>query len=61
LTFFHSRLGKPEALLAFGLVTKDNFPFFVPFNGIAIPPAGTPCGKLIRAWFPNGAILHPYR
>lgn len=25
-------VGKPLALTAFGLVTQDNFPFFVPFN-----------------------------
>jgi len=24
--------GKPEALIAFGIVTKDHWPFFVPFN-----------------------------
>ncbi|EIM90018.1 glycoside hydrolase [Stereum hirsutum FP-91666 SS1] len=29
---FANAVGKPLALTAFGLVTQDNFPFFVPFN-----------------------------
>jgi mannan endo-1,4-beta-mannosidase len=35
---------KPEALTAFSLVTKDNWPLFVPFNSSCRMPANAPCG-----------------
>lgn len=41
------RIGKPEALMAFGLVTQDNWPLFVPFSGSSRSPPGAPCGKAL--------------
>jgi len=35
---------KPEALTAFSIVTKDNWPLFVPFNSSCRMPEGAPCG-----------------
>lgn len=35
------RVGKPAVLTAFGLVTEDNAPFFVPFNSTIAPFNGT--------------------
>jgi len=36
-------LGKPEVLTAMAIVKKENWKFFVPFNGTARLPDGTPC------------------
>jgi mannan endo-1,4-beta-mannosidase len=35
---------KPEVLTAFAIVTKDNWPFFTPFNSSTRPPPDAPCG-----------------
>ena len=43
--FLLLRLGKPEVLTAAAIVTKANWPLFVPFNETARRPDGTPCGK----------------
>ncbi|KAF9526289.1 glycoside hydrolase family 5 protein [Crepidotus variabilis] len=37
-------LGKPEVLTAAGIVTKEHYSMFVPFNAVARLPDGTPCG-----------------
>jgi mannan endo-1,4-beta-mannosidase len=39
---------KPEALTAFGIVTKDNWPFFVPFNSSSRMPDDAPCRGVER-------------
>jgi len=38
-----TRLGKPELLTAVAIVTKEHWSLFVPFNGTARLPDGTPC------------------
>jgi len=35
---------KPMTMTAFAIVTKDNWPFFVPFNSSVRMPPGAPCG-----------------
>ena len=42
---FISRLGKPEALTAAAIVTKEHWNFFIPFDKTAHLLEGTPCGK----------------
>ena len=42
--FIH-RLGKPEALTAAAIVTKEHWNLFIPFDKTARMPAGSPCGK----------------
>ncbi|KAF9526287.1 glycoside hydrolase family 5 protein [Crepidotus variabilis] len=39
-----SLLGKPEVLTAAGIVTREYYSSFIPFNGVAPPPEGAPCG-----------------
>jgi len=39
-----STFNKPIALTAFAIVTKDNWPSFVPFNSSTRMPPGAPCG-----------------
>jgi hypothetical protein len=47
---------KPMAITAFSIVTKDNWPLFVPFNSSTRMPPGAPCSKwisfipLLRRW-----------
>jgi len=38
-------LGKPEALTAVAIVTKEHWNLFIPFDKTARMPAGSPCGK----------------
>ena len=39
------RLGKPEALTAAAIVTKEHWNMFIPFDKTSVMPAGSPCGK----------------
>jgi len=37
-------LGKPEALTAAAIVTKEHWNMFIPFDKTSVMPAGSPCG-----------------
>jgi hypothetical protein len=45
ILLFISRLGKPEALTAAAIVTKEHWNFFISFDKTTYLPEGTPCGK----------------
>src|SRR6267378_1700199 len=45
IPLFLPRLGKPEALTAAAIVTKEHWSLFIPFDKTARMPAGSPCGK----------------
>ena len=49
---------KPMALTAFAIVTKDNWPLFVPFNSSTRMPADAPCGDYLIHTFirPNNYL-----
>lgn len=40
-----NRLGKPEVISAIGIVTRDTFKNFIPFNSSTRMPPGLSCGK----------------
>ena len=43
-SFLPLRLGKPEALTAAAIVTKEHASAFIPFNETARRPEGSSCG-----------------
>ena len=43
IPLFFPRLGKPEALTAAAIVTKEHWNSFIPFDKTTHPPEGTPC------------------
>jgi len=43
-------LGKPEVVTAIGLVTKETFHDFVPFNSSKRMPPGVPCRKSLLSF-----------
>ena len=45
ILLFLPRLGKPEALTAAAIVTKEHWNAFIPFDKTTHVPEGTPCRK----------------